>query len=302
MRDDRVYDAINLFKHSPTAHGTGQIGGDAAYRARYRRLAKDIVAKLWELWATDEIGFADLGHNLVGDSLTGRLGHDIRVNRMLEPSLTASIYSNAVEQGKLAAFSCNIAHEATHLVRHIDAYPEEEVLCRTIQLFYFRDLKQGRSYRSRVTGSTLTARYTATTPFYNTYLYRLNRLASHDLIDNVFSIREYRRDLEESQTAEFISRSLSWWGGLHRRWPSTRGYYLRSLGSQTRQDYALKILEILESISHSQWPAARSCAGDLQKIRDGLRAGYHIYNNQVSRRIQRVQENLGASLGVQPRP
>jgi len=124
MPDDRIYDAINLFKFSPTGQGAINIGGDARYGSRYRRLANDVLAKLWSLWSTNEIGFANLGPDTVGDSLANRPGSDIRVNTLIEPSSAAATYSNATEQGKLAALSCNLVHEATHLVRHIGSYPE----------------------------------------------------------------------------------------------------------------------------------------------------------------------------------
>ena len=300
MPDDRIYDAINLFKYSATGQGTANIGGDGRYRARYRGVASRVLAKLWELWQGDEIGWANLRPTLVGDSLANRAGWDIRANNSLEPSTNSTTYATAAHQGRLAASSCNIVHEAVHLAHQINSYPEEEVLCRTIQLFYFRELTTGRTYRSRVTGSQLTARYTPTTPFFQTYQNRLVRLASRDLIDNVFNIDGYRRDLETAPTAAFVARSFAWWNGLRNRWPSTRGYYLRSLASQSH-DYAHKILEILESIPAARWPAARSCAGNLDRIRQGLARNYHIYNNPFARRISRVQETLGDNFGINAR-
>lgn len=300
MPDDRIYDAINLFKYSGTGLGTTSIGGDRAYQERYRRLAGDVVAKLWYLWSSDEIGFAHLSSTLVGDSSTGRHGTDIRVNSLIAPA-SDSTYTSTDEQGKLAACSCNIVHEATHLVRNIASYPEEEVLCRMIQLFYFRELRQGRSYGSRLTGTQCTARFLPTTPFYSSYQNRMNRYASRDLIDNVVNNPEYRRDLETPETADFVARSLGWWNGLSNRWPSTRGYYLRSLASHGDRDYAYSILQILESILPGQWPAARSCAGDLDRIRRGLRSNYHIYGNPFTRRIESVQQRLGENFGIRSR-
>lgn len=143
MPDNRIYDAINVFKYSRTGQGTASIGGDATYRQRYRQLAQDVVTKLWELYSADEIAFAPLGPNLIGDSLPGRPGADIRVNNQLEPSANAATYATAAEQGKLAACSGNIVHEATHIVRPIASYPESEVLCRTIQLFYISGAQAG---------------------------------------------------------------------------------------------------------------------------------------------------------------
>jgi hypothetical protein len=301
MPDDRIYDAINLFKYSPTGQGTHDVGGDAAYRAKYRRLASDVIEKLWELWSAEEIAFANLGAGLVGDSAS-RFGADIRVNQTIEPA--AASYATAENQGKLAAASCNLAHEATHLVRDIECYPEEETLCRTIQLFYFQDLKTARSYRSRVTGGSCTAQYLPTTPYYAGYQSRLNRLLSQDLIDSVLAMSEYRdghEGLESDETAEFVARSLPWWGGLSRRWPSTRGYYLRSLASRENDDYAQAILQILESFTHATWQQARGCAGDLGRIRHGLTNGHHIYGAEFTRRIQAVQQTLRENFGIRSR-
>jgi hypothetical protein len=301
MPDDRIYDAINVFKYSRTGQGTAVIGGDAAYQERYRRLARDVVAKLWHLWSADEIAFAHLGPGLVGDSQADRRGADIRVSDQLEPSANTATYTSAAQQGKLAACSCNLAHEATHLVRRIASYPEEEVLCRTIQLFYFRELQQGCSYQSRVAHTRCVAKFLPTTPFHHAYRSRMNRLASHDLIDSVFNIDEYRRDLETAQTADFIARSLTWWGGLGNRWPSTKGYYLKSLASQTDHDYASEILRVLESITAAQWPAARSCAGSLDRIRRRLAANNNLYNVPIDNRIVRVQDTLGENFGIRSR-
>jgi hypothetical protein len=300
MPDNRIYDAINVFKYSRTGQGTASIGGDATYRQRYRQLAQDVVTKLWELYSADEIAFAPLGPNLIGDSLPGRPGADIRVNNQLEPSANAATYATAAEQGKLAACSGNIVHEATHIVRPIASYPESEVLCRTIQLFYIQELKLGCSYQSCITHTRCTAKLLPLTPWYQSYQWRLNRLASSDLIDSIFDIPEYRRDLETAATADFVARSQTWWGGLDNRWPSTKGLFLKSLASQTAQDYSETILKVLESITAAQWSAVKSMAGNLDKIRQGLRlnAMNHRLDNRYGGRIVNVQRNLGENFGI----
>ena len=43
MGDDRFYDAINLFKFSPTGVGARNAGGDAAYQATLTALVKKAV-------------------------------------------------------------------------------------------------------------------------------------------------------------------------------------------------------------------------------------------------------------------
>lgn len=63
-----VYDAINIFKYSPTGQGTRRVGGDAAYQQRYARLIQLAVDKMWLLWRQDEIGAEILERNLMGDA------------------------------------------------------------------------------------------------------------------------------------------------------------------------------------------------------------------------------------------
>ena len=79
MPDDRIYDAINLFKYSRTGQGNAEFGGDHSYRAKYRRLARDVVSRLWTLWERDEIDWRSLDEGIVGDSYPDRPGPDIRV-------------------------------------------------------------------------------------------------------------------------------------------------------------------------------------------------------------------------------
>jgi hypothetical protein len=293
MHDNRIYDAINLYKFSPTGQGTVNVGGGRMFQAKYQRLAKAVVEKLWLLWGADEIGFHNLG-NSIGTSKNQRPGHDIRVNKLIEPSAIPASYQDPMNQGKLAATSCNIVHEAVHLVRDIGSYPEEELLCRTLQLSYFRDLISPRSYQSRFANARCTAAFLPTTPYFDDYQFRLNHL--HDLIDTVLDMEEYRRDLESDRTAEFISWAIGWWGGLSMRWPSTRGYFLRSLASREDRDFRESILQILESLTRQQWQAAKTVAGDLQKIRRRLEVAY--LSHPFVFRIMQVQTTLGENFGI----
>jgi len=307
--DDRIYDAINVFKFSEVGRGTAHISGDREYRERYRRLVRDVLAKLWRLWAADEIGFRDLDPDIVGDSSPGREGPDIRVNRRITPSTDPTIFASADHQGRLAAVSCNLVHEGAHLVRGTRSLPEQEMLCRTAQLLYFKELKVGRTYTSRVTGGSCTAVFMPSTRYYGGYTSGLDHLDHGTLIDRVILDPLYRRDLTTSRTAAFLARSLTWWGGLSNREPKTLGYYLRSLAAQSTTDYAPAILDILESISPQNWEAARSCAGNLARIRQGLRLEHYggeshqlgatlQYGSEFAERIRVVQQRLGESFGV----
>jgi hypothetical protein len=306
--DDRIYDAINVFKFSRVGRGTAHISGDREYRERYRRLVREILAKLWRLWAADEIGFRDLDARIVGDSSPGREGPDIRVNRRITPSTDPILYATEEHQGRLAAVSCNLVHEGAHLVRPTRSLPEQEMLCRTAQLLYFRELQTGCTYTSRLTGGECTALFTPTTRYYSAYTRDCERLDHGTLIDRVILDRDYRVDLTTSRTAAFIARSLTWWGGLSNRKPKTRGYYLRSLAAQST-DYAPEILDILESLDPADWPDARSCAGNMTRIQQALRLddyggeSYHLgrtlhYGSDFAERIRVVQEDLGEWLGV----
>lgn len=299
MPDDRIYDAINLFhkyfhKCSTTGMGNANCGGDQAYQAKYQRVAQVALAKLWRLWSQDEIAFTHLHPRRIGESSDDPTRPDIRVNKRIEPPTTPTPYQGAPGQGKLAATSCNLVHEAVHLAFNVRAYPEEELLCRTIETLYFRYLLHPRMYQSQFTGTRCTAMYLASTPYYGDYDRQLKWWRGRDLVDVVFMIREYR-ELEVDETAAFIARSLSWWGGPSCRWASTRGYYLRSLASRNR-DYAPQILDILESLAQrqslSQWDTAKTCAGDLDRIRRGLTRANHMNNPAFAARVRRVQGRL----------
>lgn len=293
--DNRINDAINLFKYSPVADGATNLGGDAAYQERYRRLAQAVVDKLWRLWSADEIEFVALPPDLTGDAAI-RSGADIRVNKLIEPSGDPTVYPNAANQGKVAATACLIVHEATHLVSRRESYPEDELMCRNLEGFLFRFLQVPRAYQSRFANCRCTCQYLVTTPFHYSYQYDSNRSRSADLIDSLFDMEEYRRDLETSATAEFIRRSLSWWNGLENRWPSTRGYYLRSLASREDRDYADAILTVLESFTRPQWVIAKTVTGNLDRIRQRLAT--KLYEISYSQRILRVQDTIGDYFGI----
>jgi hypothetical protein len=297
MPDDRIYDAINLFKYSPTGQGSGNIPGDPEYRRKYHLLAVSVQNELWRLWSANEIGYAHIP-GLIGDSQAGRAGRDIRVSNQIEPSSDPARYPTPVHQGRLAATSCNLVHEATHMVSPIECYPEEETLCRMLQGFYFHDLSSPRQYHSRVTGTLCTAEFLPNTPFHGDWQQRRNRTLSQDMIDSVLGLEEYRRDLETDSTARFIVRSLSWWGGLRNRWPGTLGYYLRSLASRQDHDYSESILQILESLTAQTWQVARTCAGNIDHIgralsRNRSLAGRDYLTMEFSRRVMQIQQVLG---------
>src|SRR5262245_35505806 len=112
MPDDRIYDATNILKNSPTAKGGRVVGGPPDYQHRLRALAQSVVDELWRLWNRDEIGVADLewGETITWADSARRWGYDIRINRKIEPSPAG--YASPEVQSKLAATSLNMCHEA----------------------------------------------------------------------------------------------------------------------------------------------------------------------------------------------
>lgn len=300
MPDDRIYDAVNLFKFSPTGQGSHTVGGDAIYRQRYDKLSKDVLRELWSLWQQDEIKFVDLGPRLIGDSAR-RPGADIRVNLELSPADRPVVYGMPANQALLAGTSLNIVHEAVHLVRDIGSYPEEETVCRTLQMLYFQDLQVGVRYTSRITGQPHTAKLLPEGTFLPSliadYIFRLRKYQLGQLIDQVLSLETYRAWL----TADFIRRSIRWWGGIRNRWLTTRGYYLRVLADDGPANQAL-ILEILESIrSHADWTTVRTTLteANIRRTREVFSAGHALYTAApYVQRIAEVQRITHEDFGV----
>lgn len=299
MPDDRIYDAVNLFKFSATGRGLHTVGGDPVYRQRYNKLVRDVLNELWSLWQRDEIKFVALGPEIIGDSAR-RAGADIRVNLELSPADRPVVYGMPANQALLAGTSLNIVHEAVHLVRDISSYPEEETVCRTLQLLYFQDLQTGVRYTSRITNQSHTAKLLPEGTFLPSligdYHFRLQKYRLGQLIDQVLSMQTYRDYL----TADFIRRSMRWWGGIRNRWLTTRGYYLRVLADDGPANQTL-ILEILESIpSHADWTIVRRTLtdADIKRIREVFSAGHALYTAapyvQRVAAVQRItRENFG---------
>ena len=304
-----IYDAINLFKYSPAGQGTYPFpyvrADEAEVRQKCKSLAADVGTKLWALWNANDIGFITLPKDLAGEAGVSKLEFDICVNVLAEPEEIISEYPNYINQTLLAATSCIIVHEAGHLAAPSACHAEQETLSRVLSSAQFQYLSSApRHYKSEFTGRRCIAQYLPRTVFYDSFQDDLDAVSSQTLIDNVLDIWLYRVDLESDPTAEFIVRSLRWWGGLSNRRPSTRGYYLRSLASR-KGDYFEPILRILESLTARDWAVARTCCGDVERIRKHIRRGpaasSSVDDKKLATRLQRVQQTLGESLGIQSR-
>jgi hypothetical protein len=234
---------------------------------------------LWQLWASDEIDFAPLGPNVIGASAR-RAGPDIRVN--------------VIHQNDLPAIALNLAHEAGHLVRRRPLV-EEEMLNRTLQASFYRDLTRGVSITSRETGGRVDAVATPATP--GSYATQCRYLDRGELVDYVIRIRTYR----DSLTAAWIRNTLSWWGGCQNRWHFTRGHYIRVLATDSDVSSYPFILDVMESVlprgaNTAGWTAmmqaATSEGGTMQHIRKALDrlTGHH------ARRVAALERDWNVTL------
>jgi hypothetical protein len=189
---------------------------------------------------------------------------------VFQPDREPRAYSNTQNQSKLAAFSLILVHEAIHLVHNLNLV-EEEVICRTVQLLYFQDLIQGRSYASRVTGGGCNARLSANTGAVGTLMRSYGNMRRwHEraqLVDYVLRIPTYQQSL----SAQFVRRSFRWWGGIGNRQPLTKGLYLRALAQDSQRADAGAMIAILKSFSsQAEWQAAGVRPEDYARLRLAL--------------------------------
>jgi hypothetical protein len=291
--DNRVYDAINIYKFSPTGQGQSTVGGDSAYQQRYRSLAQRVQQKLWELWGDDEIGWHDTGKSY--GTAARRIGHNIKITHEFEPTLTGNYYT-ADNQAFLAASTAIMVHECVHLVEE-RTYVEEEVVCRTLQILIYLDLVNGVPYTSKVCGQRCTAKIAPIGRELAAFMaeYNQNRVPAYrngQIADLVVGNKTYRDSLE----ADFVIRSLGWWGGIARRQPTTRGYYLNTLAGQGRNARFDLIMQILESFQNpAQWNQAQPVV-KMDQLRQALQLP--MYSTPNHQRVVAVQRRLGVNLGA----
>lgn len=285
MPDPYIYDAINAFKFSSTGQGRVALGGEPAYVARYSDLAALAIRKLWELYGKDEIKFDKM--KALGKSNPEWLplwtpGYHILINR-----------SERTPE-KLGAASSTLVHEAVHLVTK-RPYVEEEMLCRTVEVLYYRNLLNGVTITSQQTGRNIRV---SVPP--NNNMGDLMNMNTHfvrkQLVDYVVSMETYRKSLD----AKWIRHSSIWWRGFKNRLPKTKGYYLNVLASEGSKADSGLIIDLLESTSRTEWiqvkTAMKSVGCSLDKLRKALQ--YAMYSRKNWYRIAAVQKKLGDNLGV----
>lgn len=274
-----LYDAINAFKYSATGQGKATIRGQPSYINRYRQLASRVVDKLWALYSEDEIGREKLdvrGVSRHGISSWGR--YDIAVDKHL---------------ANLGEVSSVLVHEAVHLLSCQRPYVEQEMLCRTLQVLYYRDLIKGVTITSKQTGKNINVRIHPNSDVLD--LAKMDKYYTRgQLVDYVLTFKEYRKSLK----ADWVKKSILWWGGIRNRWFKTRGYYMRTLAAEGRSANADLILKIMESVPArhatdwgTMWKAATEEGGSVAQIE---RAWHRAHSNPLLRkRMDAVKRTWG---------
>ena len=283
MSDPRIYDAICLFQGSETARGLVPLSGEPSFVDRYRNLGPRVVAKLWEYYNDDEIGFDDLGPAARDGSITAanvarRIGHNIRFNTRVNFSL--------------ASLSSTLVHEASHMVNDRPLV-EEEMINRTLEVLYYRELLRGIKIQSRSLGRQETVRIL---PGQEAGLRDQDaHFQGKHLIDYVLSFDDYRRTL----SADWIKQSKDWWGRIGNRWRQTRGYYLHFLSLEGSAADVNLILSIMESFTNRadfqfMMTEFRRVGGTETRLRDAVKMS--LYSERTFRRAEAIQRQFGLDL------
>lgn len=277
--DDFIYDAINVFKYSNTGLGAASISGHPNYVNRYRILAPKVLKRLWSLRSKNEIGFHNFptganGRITWGDALARRPGHDIRIN------------SQAKNMAGLPVASSIMVHEAAHL-EYARPRVEEEIVCRVLEALYYQDLLRGVTIRSKQTGANITVKMPLNSPL-GSLKSNYNHFVNKTLIDNIVSMNTYRKHL----TAHWVETCIPWWGGITKRWPETKGYFIFAIALAGISSNTALILEIMESVTRKlDWEkmakAAASRSTDALRIRQSLSVS--LSDSRQSARIAKLK-------------
>ena len=127
-------EAIDIYAHSDVSRGRGSVevmSDNQAYVERYRSLAPRVLRLLHQYEGEDKISFVALEPSLVGQS-----GYRLRV-------FLPYIEVNTNIRSDVVAVSLNLVHEAVHRLETGRELVEDEVLCRTLQILFYRELLNG---------------------------------------------------------------------------------------------------------------------------------------------------------------
>lgn len=233
MRDPAIEEAVVAFEKSRT-------GGSATGLA--------VASKLREYVRKDAIFYDPLTPTMYGSSRDYLFGQDIKVNEGF--------------RGNLGGTSLVLAHEGVHRVKNTSSLGEE-LACFELQDDYYTELLSGVTFTSPISKASITARLA---PGNFPEAIDVHQWRSKDqLIDFILTRGRYA----ETLSSGWIQANITNWRGLGNRWATTKGHYVRVLGSDVR--YGQAILDILTSIKQpAEWKEMMRVAGNLGRARQAL--------------------------------
>lgn len=251
------------------------------------RLGRQLLSKLIELHGEAEIGFAGLeaepGYITNAEAREG-IGSWGRVDIAVNEQYRFNVIRTSLE----------LVHEALHHVQE-EAYVDEELAARGLQIDYYTELKQGipfGRFRYQVGGNTISSLESQRT-------FR----ARGQLVDYVMTMPGYRQSVE----AAWVKNHINHWGGIKYRWRYTRARYLQVLSEDSFSNIRI-ILNILESESNAQgfnqlmaWVGSGDRNQGLATMREAIQRSFALYAPAYFQRIQALQESFKVNLGIRGR-
>src|SRR5437879_4691318 len=156
----------------------------------------------------------------------------------------------------------------------------EELNCLHLEYSFYKDLMNGVTFSSRVTGKHEIVK--TTIPSQKGVAEEFGWFSKGQMLDYLLSIPTYAEKL----TPQFAKASINWWGGLKNRWSTTKGLYIGAL-VKTRQD-GVVILQILETANgQPDWDEMVRAAGGLSAVRDAIK--YLPYGKEYFQRMNTLQ-------------
>jgi len=257
--DPRLNEAVVAFENSRT-------GGTA--------IGSAVAVKLRDYASKEDILYDPLTPTMYGSSRDYLFGQDIKVNEGF--------------RGDVAATSLVLVHEGVHRVKNISSLGEE-LACFELQDDYYTELLSGVTFTSPTSKASTTARLV---PGGFPEAQDVHQWRSKDqLIDFILARGGYAEKLSPS----WIQANITNWRGLGNRWATTKGHYVRVLGSDVKNGQL--ILDILASIKQvAEWNEMMRVAGNLAPARQAL----HLFSNApvAGTQMRAIQNRWKVDLGA----
>jgi hypothetical protein len=286
--NDNIAEAIQLFQYSNTARGQGGAVGD---------WPKKVLQNLWQLYRANEIGFTQQRKKTTwGSWLQDDPGYDLQIN--------PDRINGLPENQRLGAVSLELVHEGAHAATQFSKPSQllyDELAARKLQIYYFRELS-GPGVFNEASDPPAPGRRTEivrlpTCGAFERFRRQSDELKKDHLIDHLLGNDSYNN--ADYMSADWVLSNLNNWGGVHNRWPSTKGVYIRWLAAKRDPYYGPAIVEIMESVSRRKdWDDMMDTAGSLQTIQLALEE--IAYNRRYAAQVTALQRRWRIILNDEP--